>query len=63
MMVRLAPLGLILALGACGTSPNQVPAMDTGKPVPIQVVYRGSHCPAIQPSIQVIRDSDAWDEW
>ena len=63
-MVRLvSSLSLTLVLGACGTDLNQVPAVDASERVPVQVVYRGSRCPAAQPGIQVIHDADCWAEW
>ena len=64
MIARLiSSLGVILVLGACGTGLNQAPAVDASERVPVQVVYRGSRCPAAQPGIQVIRDADSWTEW
>ena len=64
MTVRLTgSLGLTLILGACSPGFNQAPAVDATEPVSVQVVYRGSRCPAAQPGIQVIRDADSWTEW
>lgn len=64
MIVRLTgSLGLTLILGACSPGFNQAPAVDATEPVSVQVVYRGSRCPAAQPGIQVIRDADSWTEW
>ena len=63
-MVRLtSSLSFILVLGACGSGLNQAPATDATEPMPVQVVYRGSHCPAVQPGIQLIRDAASWAEW
>ena len=63
-MVRLASsLSLALVLGACSPGFNQAPAVDATKPVSVQVIYRGSRCPAAQPGIQVIRDAASWTEW
>ena len=64
MMVRLtSSLSFILVLGACGSDLNQAPATDATEPMPVQVVYRGSRCPATQPGIRVIRDAASWAEW
>ena len=63
MLRRISSVGFILILGACGTGLNQTPATDSRKPVPTQVLYRDSRCPAAQPGIQVIRDSGSWVEW
>lgn len=61
-MVRLASsLSLALVLGACGSGLNQAPAAYASEPV--QVLYRGSHCPATQPGIRVIHDATSWAEW
>ena len=62
MIVRLtSSLALTLVLGACGSGLNPHPATEAIAPV--QVLYRGSRCPATQPGIRVIRDAASWANW
>lgn len=64
MMARLTrSLGLTLILSACGPGLSQSPAADSTEPVQLQVVYRGSRCAAVQPGVEVIRDTASWAEW
>jgi len=64
MMARLTrSLGLTLIVSACGPGLSQSPVADSTEPVQLQVVYRGSRCTAIQPGVDVIRDTDSWAEW
>ncbi len=63
-MARLTrSLGLTLIVSACGPGLSQSPVADSTEPVQLQVVYRGSRCTAIQPGVDVIRDTDSWAEW
>ena len=63
-MARLiCPLGLTLILSACGPGLGQSPVANSVEPMQMQVVYRGSQCPAVEPGIQVFRDTAAWTEW
>lgn len=62
MIVKLSGLlGLTLVLGACGSGLNPPPAAEAIAPV--QVLYRGSRCPATQPGIRVIHDAASWAKW
>ncbi len=64
MMARLtSTLGLTLILSACGPGLSQSPVADSTEPVQLQVVYRGNHCAAVQPGVEVIRDAASWAEW
>ncbi len=63
-MARLtSSLGLTLILSACGPGLSQSPVADSTEPVQLQVVYRGSRCPAVEPGVESIRDTAAWTEW
>lgn len=63
-MARLtSTLGLTLILSACGPGLSQSPVADSSEPVQLQVVYRGNRCAAVQPGVEVIRDTDSWAEW
>ena len=63
-MARLtSSLGLTLILSACGPGLSQSPVADSTEPVQLQVVYRGSRCPAVEPGVEIIRDTAAWTEW
>lgn len=63
-MARLTgSLGLTMILCACGPGLSQSPVSDSTEPVQLEVVYRGSRCAAVEPGIQVIRDTAAWTEW
>ncbi len=64
MMARLtSSLGLTMILSACGPGLSQSPVTDSTEPVQLEVVYRGNRCAAVEPGIQVIRDTAAWTEW
>ena len=64
MMARLtSSLGLTMILSACGPGLGQSPVTDSTEPVQLEVVYRGNRCAAVEPGIQVIRDTAAWTEW
>ncbi len=64
MMARLTrSLGLTLIVSACGPGLSQSPVADSAESVQLQVVYRGSRCAAVQPGVEVIRDTDSWAEW
>ncbi len=64
MMARLiCPLGLTLILSACGPGLGQPPVANSVEPMQMQVVYRDNRCPAVEPGIQVFRDTAAWTEW
>ena len=56
-------LGLTLILSACGPGLSQSPVADSTEPVQLQVVYRGSRCPAVEPGVEIIRETAAWAEW
>jgi PrcB C-terminal len=60
-MRRCSVLGLCAALGACGSSPE--PAGEGQTPVAVEVVYRGSRCPASEPGARAIDDEAGWAEW
>ncbi len=64
MMARLiSSLGFALILSACGPGLGQSPVTDTTERLQLEVVYRGNRCPAVEPGVQVIRDTAAWTEW
>ncbi len=64
MMARLtSSLGLTMILSACGPGLSQSPVTGSTEPVQLEVVYRGSRCPSVEPGVQVIRDTAAWTEW
>ena len=64
MMARLtSSLGLTLILCACGPGLGQSPVTDSTETVQLEVIYRGSRCAAVEPGVQVIRDTAAWAEW
>ncbi len=56
-------LGLTLIVSACGPGLSQSPVADSTEPVQLQVVNRGSRCAAVQPGVEVIRDTASWAEW
>ena len=63
-MVRVSsPLGLTLILSACGPGLSQSPVANSVEPMQMQVVYRSNRCPAVEPGVQVIRDTASWAEW
>ena len=64
MIARLtSSLSLTLILSACGPGLGQSPVANSVEPMQMQVVYRGNRCPAVEPGIQVFRDTAAWTEW
>ena len=62
MIVRLTgSLALTLVIGACGSGLDPPLAVESTEPM--QVLYRGTRCPATQPGIRVFRDAATWAEW
>lgn len=63
-VIRNGILGLAcVVVGACESGPDPSPPDNGPVPIPVDVVYRGSQCPATEPGASVIDDAAAWAEW
>jgi hypothetical protein len=63
MTPRIGIVCLAFAVGACESGVDAPPPDGAAAALPVDVVHRGSRCPASRAQVDVIGDAEAWADW